>query len=340
MKEMQAFDGFFDVYGAKTPADMAKLVRNIPLTFNFFYATKNGDVGYHYCGFVPVRASGLDPRFPTPATPENEWKGMIPPEKMPRLLNPKKGLIANWNNKSVSWWPNFDTPVWGRIFRNSALLSNLQKPLLSPQDLEMAAWNIARMDENAPFFMPHLSRLSTAGFTPLEKDAFSYLKEFNGWTVEGSVSASVWRATFDALREEIFMKHTGGFLSPDLFALAAQPTTMLKALEGKTNYNYLAGRIASEVLTAAFKKGVQRLQTQRGPDPSQWGAASSGIQVPGQPPIPYIKRGTYIQIVEIRDQPRGRNVMPPGVAEAGPHALDQVPLARAWTYKPMRWWKD
>jgi len=58
--------------------------------------------------------------------------------------------------------------------------------------------------------------------------------------------------------------------------------------------------------------------------------------VPGEVPIPYSNRGTYIQVVELLpDGPIGRNVLPPGVAQTGPHSRDQVPLSRAWTFKPM-----
>ena len=96
------------------------------------------------------------------------------------------------------------------------------------------------------------------------------------------------------------------------------------------------------MLVAAFKKAVQRLTTSRGADPSVWTFTPGGIGVPGQPPIAYSNRGSYIQLVELRPGKAawGRNVLPPGVAESGPHMLDQTALARSWLYKPMLWFKS
>ena len=233
-KELQGFDALAGLWDAAGPSDIAKAVERIPLTFNIFYATSKGDIGYRYGGLVPMRAPGLDPRFPTPGEPANDWKGFVPKDRMPFLLNPKSGVIANWNNKPASWWPNFDTPAWGRLFRNERLLSNLQGKL-SIQSLESAAWNIARQDELGVVFQSRIiSALDGVRLDEVEGSAAAYLGAFGGMNLEGSQGATIHRATVDALREELFAQHTGTFLSPDLFRIAAQPSVMLDALEGKT----------------------------------------------------------------------------------------------------------
>ena len=106
---------------------------------------------------------------------------------------------------------------------------------------------------------------------------------------------------------------------------------MLDALEGRTKVKYLGRRSTSEVLAAAWRKTKEKLAS----EPSEWRLKAPGIQVSGQTPIPYSDRGTYIQIVELFSKPIGRSVLPPGVAESGEHAQDQVALARAWLFKPM-----
>jgi penicillin amidase len=337
-RELESFDAMQRLWQAKSAADVQNAVEPITLNFNLFFATKLGDIGYFYCGLIPMRAPGVDPRFPTPADPKFGWKGIVPKSQMPRLINPKSGLIANWNNKPAAWWPNFDTPAWGRIFRNEVLLDSIGEGLLGTEDLEMAAWRIARRDESTRYFLPLFKKVLPAlDLKGSEADARRYLLAYEGLNLEGSQGATIFRATMDALREEVFMGSTGNFLSPDLFRLAAQPTVMLNALEKRTRYDYLAGRSREQVIDAAFKKAVQRLVAQRGPDPATWGLNVGGIAIPEQAPIPYSNRGTYIQIVELRSEPRGRNVLPPGVSEDGPHARDQAPLARSWQYKPMRW---
>ena len=130
------------------------------------------------------------------------------------------------------------------------------------------------------------------------------------------------------------METTGNFVSPDNFRLIAQPSVMLKALEGKTKVNYLGTRKPGEVVRKALLDATEKLAKSNAGERY----VAPGIAVPGETPIPYSNRGTYIQIVELPSLGiEGRNVVTPGVAESGPKSLNQVPLARAWLYKPMRW---
>lgn len=322
-RELESYAAVFDIFEAKSVSDVQKAIAKSTLNFNFFYATVGGDIGWHYAGNVPIRAEGLDPRFPTPLTPETDWKGYIPKNQMPYLANPKNGLILNWNNKPVAWWPNFDTPVWGRIFRNEILAQQLTKSKLTVNDVELAPWTLARTDYNYTFFAKPIANAKLDN---------PWLNSFDGRLLEGSSSAGLYLAFFDALREEIFTQHIGNLISPDNFRQAVQPTVMLDALEGRTRLNYLAGRKKEDVIRAALAKAIER----KGADPLKWRFSAPRMNI-SEPSIPYSDRGTYIQIVELLDKPSGRNVLPPGVAETGPHSQDQSPLSRAWIYKSMGW---
>ncbi|HRF61176.1 MAG TPA: penicillin acylase family protein [Fimbriimonadaceae bacterium] len=337
-RELEGFGLVFDIYRAKTAAEVDAAAGKIPVTFNLFYATTSGDIGYRYCGRVPIRADGIDPRFPTPGTPAGEWKGFIPADQMPHALNPKQGFFANWNNKPTGWWPNGDTPLWGRIFRNATLLEAIPEGKLAIDDLERAAWSIARRDdETDEQFFPMFQRaLKGATLDPIGTDAGAILGAFDGWMVDGSAPASIYKECVRRLRRELFIPVTGNFVSDAIFDTVAQPTIMWYALEGRSKFKYLGTRTADEVLRAAFSKAVAGFRETRGADPGLWRFQAGGILVPDQPRIPYGNRGTFIQLVEMRPRPIGRSVNPPGVAESGPHAFDQVPLARAWLYKPMQ----
>lgn len=318
-RELESFSSVYDLYSAKGVDGIKSAIDKATLNFNFFYATVDGNIGYHYAGNVPLRSPGLDPRFPTPLTPETDWKGYLPKSQMPGVDNPKSGLLFNWNNKPVSWWPNWDTPVWGRIFRNEILAQQLTKPKLTVADVELAPWQIARTDYNWWAFRQILA-----------ESGDPWLTSFDGRLLEGSIGAGFYLTFFDTLREEIFTPHIGSLISPDNFRQAVQPSVMLNALEGKTKFNYLAGRSRAEVIKAALDKTLQK----RGADPAKWRYSAGRMNI-SEPSIPYSDRGTYIQIVEMLRTPSGRNVLPPGVAESGPHSQDQAPLSRAWTYKPM-----
>jgi penicillin amidase len=139
----------------------------------------------------------------------------------------------------------------------------------------------------------------------------------------------VYRAFLSNLRKALFLSNVGNFSSDQLFTTAVQPSVILAALEHRTKFDYLQGRSADAVVRQAL------LDAYHASGSAPFFSAPS-INVPGESPIPYGNRGTYIQVVEmLLDGPKGRNVLPPGVAQTGPHSRDQVPLSRAWTYKPM-----
>ena len=354
--ELKALDGLYDLYAAKEPSQVETAARSFKVSFNLFYATKSGNIGYRYCGQVPIRAPGWDPRLPIPGSPDADWKGVIPFEQMPHVVNPSAGYLTNWNNKPVTWWPNSDTPVWGEIFRNELLVHELEtgRSRITVPDVEHAAWTIARSNENENYFRAafvgafkgvRLNDVETQAAVYLsaanpayDRRAIDVLKRsyFGPDFVDGSQGARIFQNAFKALREELFLSNTGNFLSPDTFSQAMQPSLMLKALAGQTKYDYLKGRKADDILIAAFKKACDALTKAVGPDPSQWRFVAPSIPI-SKPPVPYSNRGTYIQLVELGPIVSGRNVLPPGVAETGPHSDDQVPLSRAWTYKPFGW---
>jgi penicillin G amidase len=337
MREMESFEALLRLYGVSSAAEIERAIATATMSFNFFYATSEGDIGYLYLGLVPQRAQGVDPRFPTPGDPRFEWRGLIPRERMPMVRNPQRGLIANWNNRPASWWPNLDTPVWGDIFRNELLENVLPEGPITPEDVEFAARAIAMGDVTYPYFAPFFEEATAhVAQTGLATHAADLLRGYRGQNLHGSSSARIYTEFVEALREEIFLPTTGNFLLPENFRMALQPTVIHRALQGELKFDYSRGRSRTAILQAAFDKAVSRLERRDGPDPARWAFAAPSFPVPSQPPVPYSERGTYIQIVELAAVPSGRSILPPGVAETGPHSLDQVPLARAWTFKPMR----
>ncbi len=316
MHEMDSFDAWVKLWSCKDADSIERTMDHASMNFNFFYATRSGDIGWKYLGRIPKRAKGIDSRFPTPAKPEFAWKGMLKPEEMPHVRNPKSGCLFNWNNKPVSWWTNSDTPAWGEIFEVSSLQKETLRDKLSPLDLEEIPRQIAIHDETWPYFKPYLTGWS--------------LHSFDGRKLEGSMQAASYDAFVNRLRERLFLSTTGNFLNKDYFNLILQPSVIIKALRGQTRFDYLAGKSAQEIVAE-----VMNSQTAGSPlDPYLAPFHPDTFKTAEAVLIPYSNRGSYTLIVDFQSgQIKSKSVLSPGVAETGDHSNDQSSLARSWNYK-------
>jgi penicillin amidase len=93
---------------------------------NFLFADVHGHIGYLTRGQVPIR-SMANAWLPVPGwTGEHEWRGMIPFEEMPRVRNPKTGLIATANNRIVGdAYPHYIAIDYSPGFRARRILDRL-----------------------------------------------------------------------------------------------------------------------------------------------------------------------------------------------------------------------
>lgn len=329
-KELASTAALFRLYEAKSAKDLEPFLERVAVNFNLFFAFRSGEVGWRYTGAHPVRNPSLDPRLPIPAGRDGEWRRIRRQDELPRVDSPRDGLITNWNNKPVPWWPNGDTPAWGRLFRVDALRAGVPQGPLSVADLERAVWSCARAeDATLGWFYPHF--VEAAQGRPELADPLAWLLGFDGTRLDGSPSATLYLRAVAELRRGLFQGSIGNLTGDALFETAVQPSVIANALEGTTAYPFLRDAEPAEVLRGALLRAWESLGT----DPLAWPAAAPSFPAPSGPRVPYSNRGTYIQVTEMADRPFARSVCPPGVEESGPHSANQTDLARTWTYKPV-----
>lgn len=342
-KELGAFRAIYAFHKATNIREFAEACQHIATSHNFFVATKDGDIGFWFCGRYPIRAEGIDPRFPTPGTGEFDWKGFVPFDKLPQQINPPQGFFANWNNKPAPWWDNGDLPRWGAVHHVKRIIDLLaSKPKLTLEDLRRFVVDIEGYDVRADFFKPLLLRAIqkvAAGDSELKMVA-DLLKRWDNQRSEGSVAATVFDAWFEALQEVVFADDLGDFGDKNLFRTAIQPSLLWYVLADKPprklSRDYLNGESKDEVMVKALRVALERLRKERG-EIFNWGFRKPLWRFDPLPPIPGPNRGAYIQIVEVSSPPHGFNILPPGQSEDpnSPHYADQHPLAMKWQFKPM-----
>lgn len=334
-RELAGFLAVHRVAESQGQLPLAEVVKGTAPCFNVFTARTDGSIGWRFTGAIPLRPLRFDPRLPLPAGEAAQWRGFVADDQMPSVENPSKGVIHNWNGKPAAWWPNLDTPVWGRFFRGRLLGEALQEGLLGRGDLEKAAWTIARRDTESPKEFAALFA-EAAEDDPSLDEAERLLTSFNAWAFEGSDESAFLNASVKALREELFLTDLGGLTSPSFFQAALQPEVIMSAINRRTSYNWLGERSREEVLRAALRKALiarEKQGTGWGFKPGMLRYSVSEGGTTRTESAAYSNRGTFIQITEMTEPPSARNVLAPGNAESGVHAMDQVPLAAQWRYK-------
>jgi penicillin G amidase len=345
-KELESMNAYYGILRARTVGDFERACSHIVASFNAFCATRTGDIAYFYCGRPPIRAEGVDPRLPVWGTGEYDWKGIIPFEQMPRVINPKRGFIVNWNNKPAVWWENCDTPAWGAIFRVHRLIELAsRKPVLSLDDVKAMIADIAMYDEDAAKLKPVMLAIVKRhrNLTPEMQQAIRVLEAWDNSEREGSMGKVIWDAWLDATRTRLFGDDLGNFFDPNLFRMAIQPSYILYALQGNKAavprlYDYFNGKPKEEVLAIALGDALTQLKQQYGANMSQWRYKAPRMNWDKLPGIPYTDRGSYIQVIELSNPIVGENILPPGQSEdpTSPHFSDQRDLSSWWLFKPMQ----
>jgi len=96
-REVQSLDAFFEIVRAESIAEFDAGIEQVALSQHFTYADRDGNIAYWMAGYDPVRAAGVDPRFPSIGDGTTEWTG----ERRPRIhdSNPAEGYYCGWNNK-------------------------------------------------------------------------------------------------------------------------------------------------------------------------------------------------------------------------------------------------
>jgi acyl-homoserine lactone acylase PvdQ len=130
--------------GAATGArSFIKTVRGSPFSLNWFYADKR-DIAWTLSGRYPKRATvkraGQASALPAWGTGRWDWRGAISATKFPQVVNPKRGYIANWNNKPAPGWRAADDDFYyGPVHRVQLYNKRLRRVLAGARKLDEAA---------------------------------------------------------------------------------------------------------------------------------------------------------------------------------------------------------
>jgi acyl-homoserine lactone acylase PvdQ len=109
--EIQTLEGLAEVNAANSIADVDRAVDKLTWNENLMAADDQGNIGYWHPGLLQLKPKNWDERLPYPGTGEAEWRGLLPPDQRPQVINPKQGYLFNWNNMASAGWTTGDAPA-------------------------------------------------------------------------------------------------------------------------------------------------------------------------------------------------------------------------------------
>ena len=265
--------------GAGTWEEFREALRQWPAPAqNFVYADVEGNIGYQMAGLVPIRAKGQG-LVPSPGwTGEYDWKGFIPFDELPSVLNPPTHYVASANNKIVDDdYPYFLGAEYMDGYRAQRIIELLEaREKHSLEDFRSIQGDIYSIPGRE--LAQHILSLEPASADA--KRAFNFLRVWDCRLWPDSVAATIVEAFFlHMLRNTVAVKLgplTGYFVGkevhpavPDSFYLYRSASWLLGLMK-EAPADWFAGRSWRDVMEQSLEEAVAALRRSLGEDMSRW----------------------------------------------------------------------
>jgi len=244
---------------------------------NFVFADSKGNIGYRCCATIPIRSKG-DGLLPVPGwTGEYEWKGFVPFDARPHLLNPEEGFIATANSKVIGGgYPHVIGHYWEPIDRITRIRQLLEaKDKISVDDVKrMHLDNYCML---ASEITPHMIEVLEQRFS--DEHARKAKDILSGWDFmmdEHSVGACLFAVTLRKMMENIFRDELGEELFQKYIKAVSFPPRAIRMMVRKgsspwfDNVNTPEKETMEDVIAASLSQTFKELMDGLGDDMGEW----------------------------------------------------------------------
>jgi penicillin amidase len=357
--EIGAEQGWQLFQEAKNIDEFEAAVELIWPSHNFYWADREGNIGYWHAGRFPVKPAGADCRLPLLGDGTQEWVRVTTPEEMPRCINPEQGWLTNWNNKPIADWPYAESDFgWGEGHRVQILMNALGDYYAPRGDVTFDDMNTINQiagytNINGMNFVADLIAVVTAyvGANPGDTEVATALGYLVAWATAEPLPASyvdlvspkwptdpnptydhagltIFNAWYDKIVPAVFT----GILPPDIIGqIKGNPSLLLRVFREETTYDYLGVRDRDTLIVDVLKDAIGALKVQYGSDMSTWLTPvrmqryDAQGALPGGYYHPYMNRGTYNQIAEMPSTPPSHAKASAKAKGPAPHAVSVIP---------------
>ena len=113
-RELETVVGIDKLNRAKNIADVDEAMDKVTWNENVMAVDSGGHLGYWHPGLHQLKPTRWDERLPFPGTGRAEWRGLLPRDQRPQVIDPDQGWLAQWNNVPSAGWTNGDSEALER----------------------------------------------------------------------------------------------------------------------------------------------------------------------------------------------------------------------------------
>ncbi|MEL3971223.1 penicillin acylase family protein [Rossellomorea oryzaecorticis] len=241
-------------------------------TQNFVFASQDGTIAYKANGKIPIRNKG-DGMLPVPGwDKEYEWKGFIPFDKLPTVVNPEKGFVATANNRVIDEsYPYHISHHWAQPYRYMRIARYLE----GKDDLTVQNMKELQMDQvnlHAAEFVPIFLRdLRDQELTSKQEQAIEILAKWDYKDEKSKSAPLLFHSWMNILSKEMFKKE----VPPELMELFEGRQSIVdemlrKAHEGEVSSWFEPYGGYHEYLQSSLNKALLELEESYGTDMGKW----------------------------------------------------------------------
>ncbi len=311
-REIESIVGLQQLSEADDLQQVDAAMNRVTWNENLMAIDSKGQIGYWHPGLHQLRPFRYDERLPYPGTGEAEWRGLRDLTKTPRVLNPKSGYLANWNNLPAEGWTTGDAESQERLSAQFHRAQFLQRAV--------RAWAKNPTFEGAQAVQRHVGTyaqqrpLASARIRKAQRgakgEAKAILDALAAW--EGSYNltdsagtvdpgVAIWEQLKDEMEDIALAKLSSNRKAMDPMASNPGKSHAFDISNGEAYA--LRTLSAPEWQTAAAEAHAALTKKFGSPDVAKWREPRRMYEwevqgVGSPPPLPFFDRGTWEQFLE------------------------------------------
>lgn len=168
---------------------------------NFVYADKTGFIAFKANGNIPIRLKGTG-ALPVPGySSEYGWKGYIPYDKLPMIINPESGFVSSANTNIVKDYQYHLSNIWAQPYRKN----RIDQVLSSKNDFTEEDMKKLQMDIKNLYAEEFLQNI-LKNTDNLDSEIIKILNEWDKNDDKNSPAPLIFHTLMEKIRINLFKK--------------------------------------------------------------------------------------------------------------------------------------